>query len=173
MYEDDDFKMLHRDFLRGLSVQMGEILTILRGGHSQPSPEVMEKEIEDILHHYLVMEKAGVTDVISETGFLMSRLIDPFNRNTFTHTVYMTQVFVSFFISNLKIMMDRGLLSMPDQPEVEKTWKLSTEQTFLEEELADLDLWNKVMKTSLSDLIEDAEISVEIGSDDEEEDSDE
>lgn len=158
MYNDEDFKMLHRDFLRGLSVQMGEILTVLRGGHSQPSPEVMEKEVEDILHHYILMEKVGVTDKVSETGFLMARLIDPYNRNTFTHTVYMTQVFVSFFLSNLKILMEDGLVTLTDPPEIEKTWKLSTEQTFLEEELADLDMWNKVMKATLSDLVAEDEL---------------
>jgi hypothetical protein len=155
MYPSDDEKALHREFLRGLSVQFGEILTVLRGGHPQPSPEVMEKEVEDVLRHYILMEKSGISDVISDTGFIMARLMDPYNRNTLTYSMYLTQVLLSFFSSNMKILIDKGIIALVDPPDVEKTWTLSTEHKFLDEELADLDTWNNMMKASLKSMFDD------------------
>jgi hypothetical protein len=155
MYPSDDDKTLHREFLRGLSVQFGEVLSVLRGGHPQPSPEVMEKEIEDVLKHYLLMEKTGVSEIINTTSFVMSRLMDPYNRHTFTYTVYFTQVLLSFFMSNMKILMDKGVIELVDPPEIEKTWRLSTEHKFLDDELADLDTWNNMMKASLKNMFDE------------------
>jgi hypothetical protein len=155
MHPSDDEKALHREFLRGLSVQFGEILTVLRGGHPQPSPEVMEKEVEDVLRHYILMEKSGISDVISDTGFIMARLMDPYNRNTLTYSMYLTQVLLSFFSSNMKILIDKGIIALVDPPDIEKTWTLSTEHKFLDEELADLDTWNNMMKASLQSMFDD------------------
>jgi hypothetical protein len=155
MHQNDDEKALHREFLRGLSVQFGEVLTVLRGGHPQPSPEVMEKEVEDVLRHYILMEKSGISDVISDTGFIMARLMDPYNRNTLTYSMYLTQVLLSFFSSNMKILIDRGIIALVDPPDIEKTWTLSTEHKFLDEELADLDTWNNMMKASLKSMFDD------------------
>jgi hypothetical protein len=155
MQSPDENKALHREFLRGLSVQFGEVLAVLRGGHPQPSPEVMEKEVEDVLTHYILLEKSGVTDIVSDTGFMMARLMDPYNRNNLTYSMYITQVLLSFFASNMKILIDKGVIEFCDPPEIEKTWKLSTEHKFLDDELADLDTWNNMMKASLKSMFDD------------------
>jgi len=147
----DDFNdntSLHREFLRGLSVQLGQVISHVRGGHPQPSPEVMEKEIEDVLKHYISMEQSGIYGIINSTAFMMSRFIDPYGRNSMTYTLYLTQVFMSFMMSNLRILIDKDLITLVDPPEIKKTWKLSTEHNFREEELADLDTWNKMMMGS-------------------------
>lgn len=152
---NDDDDQTHREFLRGLSIQLGQILATYRGGHPAPSPEVAEKEIEDVLRHYITMEKADISSLIERTAFTMVRLLDPYNRKTFTYTAYLVEVFISFFMSNLKILIDRGVVSVVDPPDIEKTWKLSTEQKFMDQELADLDIWNNVLKTTLEDILND------------------
>jgi hypothetical protein len=144
----------HRAFLLGLNVASGPALAIVRGGHPQPSPEVMEKEVEDVLKHYLVMEKSGVRDTLVQTSTIMARLTDPYNRDTLDHIAYMAHVFSSFFMSNMKILIDNGVVALTNPPAIEKTWTLSTEHTFLDEELADLDTWNNMMKSSVSNIFE-------------------
>lgn len=144
----------HRAFLLGLNVATGPALAIMRGGHPQPSPEVMEKEVEDVLRHYLVMEKSGIQDTLVQTSTIMARLTDPYNRDTLDHIAYMSQVFSSFFISNMKILLDSGVVALTNPPDIEKTWTLSTEHTFLDEELADLDTWNNMMKSPVSNIFE-------------------
>lgn len=175
MHPNDDDKALHREFLRGLSVQFGEVLAVLRGGHPQPSPEVMEKEVEDVLRHYLLLEKSGIADIVSTTSFIMTRLMDPYNKYSLQHSLYMTQVLVSFFASNVKLLIDQGLLALVDPPEIEKTWTLSTEHKFVDEELADLDTWNNMMKASLKSMFddfdeEDIDVDVLLDTDEEEDD---
>lgn len=175
MQQNDDDKALHREFLRGLSVQFGEVLAVLRGGHPQPSPEVMEKEVEDVLKHYLLLEKSGIADIVSTTGFLMTRLMDPYNKYSLQHSMYMTQALVSFFASNVKLLIDQGLIAFVNPPEIEKTWTLSTEHKFVDEELADLDTWNNMMKASLKSMFDDfdesdIDVDVLLDTDDEEDD---
>lgn len=172
MLHDESLISLHREFLRGLSIQLGEAIATVRGGHPQPSPEVMEKEVEDVLTHYLVMEKGGVSDVVNETAHWMMRLMDPYNRHSYAHSMYITEVLISFFMSTLKILIDKGIVEMSDPPEVEKTWKLSTEHKFLEDELADLDTWNKILKHSLKDILNDKTSSI-LSEDDDEYDEEE
>jgi hypothetical protein len=174
-----DYSNLHRDFLRGLSVQMGPLIAHVRGGYPHPSEDVLEKEIEEILVHYITMEKSGVYGVANNTAFMMSRFIDPYGRNSLAYTLYLTQVFVSYFISNMRILLDKDIIKFVNPPEVEKTWKLSTEHHFGEDELADLDTWNKMMQSSFKPVFDElkdkgVEASVSyLDTDDDDDDDDE
>lgn len=154
METPDDIN-LHRDFLRGLSVQMGPFISHVRGGYPHPSEDVLEKEIEEVLVHYITMDKSGIYGLASNTAFMMSRFIDPYGRNSLAYTLYLTQVFVTFFISNMRILLEKDMIKLSNPPEIEKTWTLSTEHNFLEEELADLDTWNKMMQSSFKPVFDE------------------
>lgn len=162
---NDDDDATHREFMRGLSVQLGQILATYRGGHPSPSPEVAEKEVEDVLRHYITMEKAEIADLIERTAYIMVRLLDPYNKKSLTYNSYLVEVFISFFMSNLKILIDKDIIMLVDPPEVEKTWRLSTEQKFMDQELADLDTWDNILKTTLEDILK--------GDDDDDDEDDE
>jgi hypothetical protein len=135
MNEQDDKRLLQRNFYLYMSPFEGHDLAEEHGGFSGQSDDIAEAETADILKFWLTLQSLDAGEIIADCAWWMTRMVDPEGRGGADGGVEMLDQYTAYAVSVMKQLLDKNVIAFTKVPDDLPEFRLDSGQSFNDKDM--------------------------------------